>query len=216
VQVIIKQDGEIVYRDSQLFFGCAAKRTCGAQRDKTLQKAIDDPEKWAELTTTAGSTDTLAVLIKRYQREYGSKFARTVGDLLARSDLAKIPVGILKSRDIVQHIRTRTDGIKDKGDEWVVTAPVTPATAANDLIRLQKVFNTAHASSSVSVPMDELEKARIECRYQRLVGKAKERERIAPSLGVERRPAPQLVRWRSTQAPRAIYGWPGVLARITH
>lgn len=156
-----------------------------------LQSALDNraehPERWDELTDR-GPSVTGREIIHRYQSEYGAAYARTVGkdlDLLSRSDLAQIPVGKLKSGDIVTHIKQRVDGVK-KADGTYKVAPVSPATAANDLVGLQTIFDAAWASFNIPVPREELEKARIECRKRRLVAKAKERDRVPTEEELER------------------------------
>jgi len=65
-----------------------------------------------------GPSLTIGELIERYRREYSASYGRTVGkdlELLARSKLARISVGNLKSGDIVAHIKARVEGYT-KGD----------------------------------------------------------------------------------------------------
>lgn len=179
VQVIIKQDGRILHRESRSFPNYRDAHSWGTQRDKALQKGLEDPEVWAELTHK-GPSVTIGELIRRYQKEYSASYGRTVGkdlDLLGRSKLAGIPVGKLKSGEIVSHIKRRVDGYR-RSDGAAVPG-VSPATASNDLTRLQTVLDAAWASFDIPVPRDEITKARIECRKRRLVAKAKERTRIA-------------------------------------
>jgi integrase len=187
-QVIIKRDGRIVHRESQSFAARRDASAWGAQRDKQLQKALDDPEAWQALTQTQPS-HTLAELIKRYQRDYSASYGRTVGmdlELLARAELAEMPVEKITSADIVAHIKLRADGVKNPDGQTYKVAPVSPATALNDLIRLRTVFEAAWASWNIETPRDELTKARIECRKRRLVGKSKERERVITDDELER------------------------------
>ena len=183
VQVTISSAGRIVHKESKSFSARREADSWGARQNGALQDALSDqdehPEVWAKLTGKA-ATDTVGELISRYQAEYSARYARTVGkdlDLLARSELAKVRVVRMKSSDIVDHIKQRVDGIKDKRGNWIVK-PVTPATAANDLIRLQTVLDAAYASWGVPVPHEEMKKARLHCRKERLVGKAKERARL--------------------------------------
>jgi len=65
-------------------------------------------------------------------------------EFLAKSELAAIPIGRLKSGDILSHIKRRVDG------------RAAPATASNDLTRLKTVLEAAWASWDVPVPMEEL------------------------------------------------------------
>lgn len=179
VQVIIKQDGRIIHREGKSFPNRRHAVSWGAQRDRALKKAVDDPEVWTELVGT-GHSLTIGELIERYRREYSASYGRTVGkdlELLARSKLARISVGNLKSGDIVAHIKARVEGYT-KGDGERVPG-VSPTTASNDLTRLQTVMDAAWASFDIPVPRDEIEKARLECRRRRLVAKAQERSRVA-------------------------------------
>ena len=169
VQIIIKQDRQILHRESRSFSAYKEANSWGAGRDKELRKSLEDPELFAELTQT-GPSMTVGELIERYRKEYSASYGRTIGkdlELLGRSELAHIAIGKLKSGDIVTHIKGRVDG------------GVSPATASNDLTRLQTVMDAAWASFDVPVPRAELEKARLECRRRRLVAKSKERNRIA-------------------------------------
>ena len=175
-QIIIKQDRRILHRESRSFSAYREANSWGARRDKELRKALEDPDAFAELTKT-GPAVTVGELIGRYQKEYSASYGRTVGkdlQLLSRSRLARIPVGKLTSGDIVAHIKARVDG------------GVSPATASNDLTRLQTVLDAGWASFDIPVPREELEKARIECRRRRLVSKARERTRIASDDELER------------------------------
>jgi integrase len=177
VQVIIKQDGGILHRESRTFSAYKEANSWGASRNKDLQRARDeDADAFAELTGR-GPTLTLKAAIERYQDEYSASYGRTVGkdlDLLAKSELAGIQLGKLKSGDFVSHIRAR------------IESGVSPATASNDLTRLATVLQAAWASWDIQVDMGELEKARIECRRRRLVAKSKERDRIATAAELER------------------------------
>lgn len=140
---------------------------------------MDDPEIWAEFVGS-GPSLTIGELIERYRREYSASYGRTVGkdlELLARSKLARISVGSLKSGDIVAHIKARVEGFTKADGERV--PGVSPTTASNDLTRLQTVMDAAWASFDVPVPRSELDKARLECRRRRLVAKVKERNRVA-------------------------------------
>ena len=170
VQIIIKQEGRILHRESRSFSARKEGVSWGARRDKELQKALrEDSELFSELTRT-GPSLTVGELIDRYRKEYSASYGRTVGndlELLGRSTLATIPVGKLTSGDIVAHVKSRVDG------------GVAPQTASNDLTRLQTVLDAAWASFDVPVPRQELEKARIECRRRRLVAKSRERSRVA-------------------------------------
>jgi integrase len=179
VQVIIKQAGRILHRESRSFPNYRDANAWGAGRDKALKRAVDDPEVWAELTRS-GPDVTLGELIGRYRREYAATYGRTVVkdlELLERSKLAGVPIARLRSGDIVAHIRGRVEGYTRPDGEAV--AGVSPATASNDLTRLQTVLDAAWASFDIDVPRHEIEKARIECRRRRLVGKSKERDRVA-------------------------------------
>jgi integrase len=186
VQVLIKQGGVIVYRDAKTFSNYRDAQSWGTQRDKALKKALGDPEAWAALTHTEDSV-TIGELCQRYQREYSASYGRTVGkdlDALARSKLAKKAVGKLRSGDIVEHIKRRVEGYRRPDGEMV--PGVSPATAANDLTRLQTVLDAAWASFDIPVPREEIEKARLECRRRRLVSKPKERTRVATDEELER------------------------------
>lgn len=186
VQIIIKQAGRIIHRESKAFSAFRDANAWGAQRDKLLKKGLDDAEVWAELTNRSPSV-TVGELIQRYQLEYSGAYGRTVGrdlDLLSRSPIAEIRADRLKSGDIVAHVRRRLAGYR-KPDGGAVLG-VSPATAANDLTRLRTVLDAAWASWDIPVPRDELEKARIECRKRRMVAKSAQRERTATPEELDR------------------------------
>lgn len=190
-QIIVKQDGQILHRESRTFPVYKEAVSWGTRRDKELRKAKVDTEVFEELTVPPPPVLALSLgeIVKRYRLEYGDTYARTVGmDLrqLERTDLAKLPINKITSGDIVAHVKQRVDGIPS-GSGWKV-APVTPATAGNDLTRLQTVLDAAWASFNLDVTAvrTELEKARIEARKRRLVGKAKERTRVATEVELGR------------------------------
>lgn len=95
-----------------------------------MQAASDDDPEFKRLTSQGGADQLVKDLIREYQDEFTQQYGRTVGDdleLLARSDLAEMPIGRLRSGDIVSHIQRRLeDGVE-------------PSTAGNDLTRLKGV-----------------------------------------------------------------------------
>lgn len=170
-QVIVKEQGRILHREQKTFSARRDATSWGATRDKILKKALDDgPEHFAEATGQGGD-QTIGELILRYQDEFSKRYGRTVGKdlgLLARSNLAQIPIKRLRSGDIVRHIQTRLDG------------GISPSTASNDLTRLHSVLETAWAAWNVPGDyMEEAAKARTLCRKQRMVAKAQQRTRLA-------------------------------------
>ena len=198
VSIKVEQGGRTLHREAKTFPNYRDANAWGAGRDKELKKSLADPEAFVELVKPV-SRVTLGQVIQRYQEEYSRSYGRTIGkdlDLLARSDLALIPVVNLKSSDIVNHVKRRVDGVKNSehahrqtGNEWAV-ASVSPSTAANDLVRLQTVLDAAWASWDIPVPRDEIEKARLECRRRRLVAKSRERKVTATDEQLD-----QLVRY---------------------
>jgi integrase len=187
VQVTISSAGRIVHKESKSFPARRAADSWGAARDNELQDALElmvegDPDEWNKLTGRANETTTLAEISKRYRTEYSASFGRTVGEdlkLLERSELFRLlPVAKVKASDIVAHVKLRVDGVKHPDRTTFKVAPVSPATAANDLVRLSTLFDAAWASFGIEVPREELEKARIECRKRRLIAKARERDRL--------------------------------------
>ena len=184
VAIKVEQGGRILHREAQTFPNYRDANARDAGRDKELKKSLADPEAFVELVKPV-SRVTLGQVIQRYQEEYSTSYGRTIGkdlDLLGRSELALIPVVNLKSSDIVSHVKRRVEGVKNSeqahrqtGKEWAVV-PVSPSTAANDLVRLQTVLHAAWASWDIPVPREEIEKARLECRRRRLVAKSRERK----------------------------------------
>ena len=183
--IVIKSGGKIVHRERKSFDRRRDADRWGTKREKELKQALAaGSEEFQEATDpdeVVAPVPTLGELIDQYATAYAESFGRTVGrdlDLLKRSKLAQLRAGSSKSTDIVAHIAERRAGKRGPGDSWVV-APVVAATATNDLIRLQSVFDSAWASFGVQMPMEELGRARIECRKRKLIGKSKERERVA-------------------------------------
>lgn len=169
-QIVIKDEGRIVHRQSKSFSTRRDAVSWGRRREKELQGALDDEQEFKRLTGV-GSDQLLKDLIIRYQKEYSQRYGRTVGmdlDLLKRSDLSEQSIGKLRSGDIVRHVQQRLD------------SGVQPSTASNDLTRLHSVLEVAWAAWDI--PGDyiaELAKARALCRKQRMVAKPQSRERLA-------------------------------------
>ncbi|MEM1231977.1 MAG: hypothetical protein AAGI15_15650, partial [Pseudomonadota bacterium] len=115
-RVTIKRNGRILYREGKTFSRRRDAVTWGAKRDKELVAAVDAGD--LELKEATGEAERnrtmpLRAVIDHYRAEYSASFGRTVGKdlaLLARSQLASLPISEITSQDIVSHVKRRRDG----------------------------------------------------------------------------------------------------------
>lgn len=167
VRIRIMAGGVIVHQEA---------RTWPAQQHKRK-----DVERWAALREAELQAPeamlraqalhiTIGQAIDRYRREYGQRDAwgRTKAAELARlreSELARVPVVHLTARHLIQHVQQRRSGAAG------------PATAGNDLIWLRVLLKVARAAWGLPAPLGVVDDAVVHCRQQRLIERAKQRER---------------------------------------
>ena len=154
-QIVIKDKGEILHRQSKSFSTRRDAVSWIRTREKDLQTTLNDDAEFARLVGKGGY-QSLKDLISKHQIEHSQRYGRTVGKglyLLKRSDRAQKAIGKLKSRDIVSHIHQRlNDGVQ-------------PSTASNDLTRIYSVLEVAWAAWDIPGKyIEELAKARAHCR----------------------------------------------------
>ena len=130
---------------------------------QTLAEArgADDLQALAHRGVTVGQ------LIEGYLKDYGEGFGRTKqADIngLSKTALAKRQALTLTSGQIIDHIRTRR-------------LTVAPATALNDLVWLRAIWRFARTAKGIPVDFTPLDDALAFCRSERLIAKARRRER---------------------------------------
>ncbi len=156
----IKRKGKIVYRESRTFDRKALAKDWAVRRELELQEP-------GALDKVRHRGITIGDLINRYQIEFGAGFGRSKSrdmERLQGYDLANLDAVEVTSQDFVAHVMGRLKTVK-------------PQTAANDLIWLRGVFNTARSAWGIPAALDALNDAAETCRRERLVGKPAQRNR---------------------------------------
>jgi integrase len=158
----IKQQGEIVYRESKVFSKHQSAKNWAKHREVELQ----NPE---ELARARASRKTLAELI----RWYIDKFSEISGWQRSKQDtlefLEKHTIGqedayTLSAGRLVRHVRSR----RDDG--------AGPTTVGIDLTYIGVVLETARVAGPFPVDPDVVEAARKACRRLGLIGPPNRRE----------------------------------------
>lgn len=178
-QIRIKRGGEVVWSESNTF---GSKRLAAAWAKKR-EVELAEPGVLDRLVN--GNQATLADLAKRYLDEFSDTQA------WGRSKLASIKAipgwkiaqraaVDLTTPDFVAHVQERR------------AAGTGPATALNDLIWAGIIFKTARSAWGIPLHDDVIRDASAVCRAQRLVAKAKERDRRPTPAELER----LLAHWR--------------------
>lgn len=163
-----RKDGSIAYkaevrkmRDGRTF-----------QRTRTFSK-LGQAKAWAarqeakDVGALKHGGVTVGALIDLYLEEYGQGFGRTKKkDIqgLGKSVLAAKSALALTAGQIIDHARSRR-------------LTVAPSTAMNDLIWLRAVWRFARTAKDIPVDFTPLDDALAFCRAERLVAKARRRER---------------------------------------
>lgn len=167
----LKSEGKLVHRESETFPSKALAKEWLTRREAELagQRARGE---------TVGTRMTVAQMITWYagQMATDNPWGRS-----KTADLARIGDGALADKrvDRLTHADfiAYTQGRRKEG--------AGAATAANDLIWLRQVFRAARVALRVPVPMQELDDAAEYLRQQRLIGKAKQRDRRPTAAELE-------------------------------
>lgn len=162
-EIRIKQRGKIVHRESKTF------------------RAEKDAEKWAALREDAlhspggldkhrATSTTVADIVDWYIREYTDiqAFGRSklsALEALKGFEISELSLSDLRTADLIAHVKMRR-------------RTVGPATANNDLIWLRVAFKTARPHfPNLPIDLQIIDDAAEHCRANRLIAKAKSRDR---------------------------------------
>lgn len=166
-RIRLKQNGVIVHEESETFDARVFKR-----RDVELWALRREAElsKPGALEGMQGLRITLAQAIQRYQKEFGGRDAwgrSKTSDLarLVKTVIATKSLGSIRPGDLVEHVQVR----RREG--------AGAATAGNDLVWIRVLYKTARAAWHLPLDVRVVDDAVELCRQQRLIARAKERER---------------------------------------
>lgn len=159
----LKAEGKIVHRETATFPTRALAKEWMTRREAELagQRARGE---------VVGTRMTFAKMIDWYsgQMAIDNPWART-----KKTDLARIGAGAIADKRVDRTSRADfiayIQGRRQQG--------AGPATAANDLIWLRQVMRAARVALGVPVPLQEIDDAGDYLRQNRVIGKAKERDR---------------------------------------
>lgn len=167
VRIRLKADGEIIHEEAKTFDGRAWKR-----RDVERWAAKREAELHAPgaVHGALGASVTLGQAIRRYRKEYATvdQWGRSKRADLARLEampIARLPFARLTSAHLIDHVRARRE------------AGAGPATAGNDLVWLRVLAKVARPAWGIPVSLAVIDDAIAHCRGQRLVARAKQRDR---------------------------------------
>lgn len=162
VRIRIKRDGVIVHEEAKTFDGRRYKR-----RDVERWASAREHELHApDAVLGPQSTLTLGQAIARYCREYPGWGRSKTADLarLQSARIANLPLVLIRAQHLIDHVRLRRE-------------TVGPATAGNDLTWLRVLIKVAARAWRVPVAVQVVDDAVAHCREQRLIGRARQRDR---------------------------------------
>jgi integrase len=156
-EIVIKQHGKIVHRESKTFDRQRLAKDWGMRREVELQES--------EVYTRKAYLP-IGDVIRQYMNEFPPTGRSKNFDLtkLLERDIAKLNVHKLTAKDLIKHIRERNKECK-------------PQTAANDLIWLGVVLKTMKGIIDIDIDLSIFDSAREVLRSERLIGRSEHRER---------------------------------------
>lgn len=184
--VRVRRDGKTLYSKTHTFDRRATAKEWARQEEARL----DRPGELAK----AGYRDlTVGGVLRRYLDSYGDRFGRTKYhhvEFLSRLPIADEPVIDLTSSRIVRHAEER----RKNG--------AGPTTIGNDLTWLQIAFRYARSALGAPVPLEPLKDARNFLNAERLITRARRRDR-RPTPDELRR-LDEYFRWKETKPGKKI------------
>lgn len=162
-RVRLREGQTVVYQETKTFSSKAAARGWAKRREIELENP-------GALAMARQGDTSLACVIRWYIDTFGSisKWQRTKQsalEFLEKHPIGQVDVLRLSSQRLIDHIRCRREG------------GICAATAANDLIWIGLVLESAQAARGLAVDLKEIETASLICRKLRLTGKSERRER---------------------------------------
>lgn len=161
-RIRIKRAGVIVHQEAKTFDARRFKRKDVERWASAREHELHAPDA----VLGPQSTLTLGQAIARYCREYPGWGRSKSADLarLQSARIASLPIVLIRPQHLIEHVRTRR-------------ASVGPATAGNDLIWLRVLYRVAARAWRVPVAVQTVDDAVAHCREQRLIGRARQRDR---------------------------------------
>lgn len=162
-RVRIRAKGEVIHQEIQTFSTKAVAEKWAKRREVELE----DPK---ELEKARQGATTLASLIRWYIDSFKnvSKWQRSKQSallFLEKHEIGTVDALTLTTQRVVEHVRARR------------ASGVGGSTAANDLIWLSIILQTAKAAQGLPVKPQVIDEARIVCHRLRLISRSKRRER---------------------------------------
>lgn len=163
-QIRIRRGGEVVYTESETFNKKRDAESWATQREAELNMP-------GELERARNAGVTVKQVLEWYLEDFDgkSKFGRsklsTVNMLINRPEMAKLDAMRVTSGQLVKYIAGR----RQEG--------AGPSTAGNDLIWMSNAFRSAAIGRDMPVNRQAVEDAQFLCRKEKLIGRAKERDR---------------------------------------
>lgn len=156
----IKQGGKVVHSEAKTF----DKLKLAQEWARTREAALAVPGALRK----AGRSVTVGELLDWYLEHYGAGYGRSKLSsikLVKQFDIAKLSAPHLTAVQLIDHIKHRRD------------TGTGPATAGNDLIWLRVVFKAARPALGLELNLQAIDDAAAFCRDQRLIAKARRRDR---------------------------------------
>lgn len=181
-----KHQGRTLYNKTRTFDRKAAAKEWAHREESRLDRP-------GELEKAGFRDLTVGEVLRRYLDSYGEGFGRTKYhhvEFLSRLPIADEPVIGLTSSRIVRHANERREG---------GTGPVT---IGNDLTWLQIAFRYARSALGAPVSLEPLKDARDFLNAERLIGKARRRDRRPTTDELEQ--LNDYFRWKETKPGKKI------------
>jgi integrase len=162
-EILIKEKGEIIHRESKTFSKKASAVDWAAERERELRGAGGVDRVLAERVTVG---DVVQRYIDSFTPDdgFGRSKAHDINKLLT-CPMSKKSVMRLTVKDLIEHARYR----KDMG--------AGPSTINNDYVWLSGIFKTVRASDGIPIDLSLIPDAKALLRQHKMIARSRRRDR---------------------------------------